>query len=351
MNRFIRMATLATLATLASAAAFPCAAQSNVTIYGLLDVNLGYERSGDLRHKGVDHGELNGTRIGFRGTENLGNGMKALFVLESGFDISNGEREQGGRHFGRQAFVGLEGGLGRLTLGRQYSPAFVAIDPFDATGSADRSVGLLSRKAGAVKPAYEVRFDNMVKYRSPKFAGFELDAGYWFGREEGSDSSARKQGDGHGIALLYANGPFSGSLVTQTVQQDATGGKVRTNGFGLAYDFGPVKAYFAWTQDRERGTVGSGKARTFDVGAEIKAGASGTVALSYADRDESDGAVGQDAHGWSAYYMHDLSRRTTLYAGYSRLSNESGASYAIGNLRPEAGDSHRVLLAGVRHRF
>ena len=150
---------------------------ANVTIYGLLDLNLARESAGDKERVGVDHGELNGSRLGFKGSEALGGDLKAIFTIESGFDPSTGTAEQGGRLFGRQSFVGLESASwGRLTLGRQYSPAFVALDPFDATGSAARSVGLLTRKTGGVKPAYETRFDNMVKYRSPKLAGFELDA-------------------------------------------------------------------------------------------------------------------------------------------------------------------------------
>lgn len=339
------------VAALAAAFVMPVQAQSNVTIYGLIDLNLGYEKSGGQSRRGLDHGELNGSRLGFRGSEDLGSGLKALWVLETGLDPSTGQLEQGGRAFGRQSFVGLESGLGRLTLGRQYSPAFVALDPFEATGGADRSVGLLTRKAGAVRPAYEVRFDNMVKYRSPNFAGFELDAGYWLGERTATSSTARKEGDGHGLTLSYRNGPLAGAVTTQRVQRDASGGKVRTDGLGLSYAFGVVKPYLAYSRDKESGTVGDGKARTWVLGAEIKAGASGTLAVSYADRNESDGAAGEDAHGWSAYYLHDLSKRTTLYAGYSRLSNEDGANYAIGNLTPAAGESHRVMMAGMRHRF
>lgn len=347
------MQRLSAPALMAAALALPslALAQSNVTVYGLIDLNVGYEKSGSQRYEGVGHGELNGSRLGFRGTEDLGNGNKALFVLESGFDPSTGLAEQGGRLFGRQSFVGLENGLGRVTLGRQYSPAFTALDPFDATGNADRSAGLLIRKAGAVKPAYEVRFDNMIKYRSARLSGFEVEAGYWFGKEAGTGSTARKEGDGHGIALLYANATFSGALTTQSVQRDATGGKVRTSGFGAAYDFGTFKPYFAWSQDKERGSVGRGKARSWDLGTEIRIDPANTVALSYADRDESDGAASEDAHGWSAYYLHALSKRTTLYAGYSQLDNDHGANYAIGNLSPAAGDKHEVMMAGMRHRF
>lgn len=343
-------------AAIAAAVAMPFAAlaqstSSNVTIYGLLDLNLARESAGGKKRVGVDHGELNGSRLGFKGSEALGGDLKAIFTIESGFDPSTGTAEQGGRLFGRQSFVGLESATwGRITLGRQYSPAFVALDPFDATGAADRSVGLLTRKTGGIKPAYETRFDNMVKYRSPSFAGLEFDLGYWLGEKSGN-GDALKEGNGHGITALYKNGALAASLTTQSVYRNATGGRVRTTGGGLAYDFGIVKPYLAYTQDRESGTVGSGKARTFDIGAEIRVTGSDTIALSYAKRDERSDAAAEDAQGWSAYYLHDLSKRTTLYAAYSQLSNKDDANYALGNLTPDAGDDPRVVMAGIRHRF
>lgn len=348
MNRNILAAAVAVSALVLPPAA---CAQSNVTIYGLIDLNLSHTRAGSQSRSALDHGELNGTRLGFRGSEDLGNGMKAIFTLEQGFDPSTGLLEQGGRTFGRQSFVGVEGGWGRLTLGRQYTPAFVAIDPMDATGSADRSPGLLSRKTGGIKPAYEVRLDSMVKYRSPEFSGFSVDAAYWLGGKTATDSTARREGDGFGIAGLYKRGPLSASIVTQRIQRDSTGGKVRTDGFGLAYDFGPAKAYFAYTRDKESGSQGEGKARTYDVGVEIKAGKQSTVAISYADRNESNDAAAEDARGWSAYYMYDLSKRTTLYTGYSRLINKDDANYALGNFTPAAGGDPRVVMAGIRHKF
>ena len=87
--------TLVALAAVSAAAgAF---AQSNVTIYGLIDLNLSHERSGDQRYQGVHHGELNGSRLGFRGNEDLGNGIKAVFVLEQGFNIDVGTSRATGR--------------------------------------------------------------------------------------------------------------------------------------------------------------------------------------------------------------------------------------------------------------
>ncbi|MCP5235768.1 MAG: porin [Zoogloeaceae bacterium] len=344
-----RFAVAAVAATLTATSAL---AQSNVTIYGLIDLNLVREWSDSSTFQGVGHSELNGSRWGLKGDEDLGGGNKALFVLESGYSPADGSQQQGGRLFGRQSFVGLQGGWGRVTIGRQYSPAFSAIDSFDATGSSAHAVGLLSRKAGAVRPAYETRFDNMVKYRTPNVSGFEADLAYWWGqRNTSSDSEVRKEGDGGALAVYYRNGPIAASAVTQHVYRDATGGKVRTSGLGFSYDFGPAKAYLAYTQDKESGSQGDGKARTYDISAEIKAGDAGTVAVSYANRNEDDGAAGEDAYGWSLYYMHALSKRTTAYAGYSKLINKDDANYGLEFMTPPAGEDPQAVMLGMRHKF
>ncbi|HOI51982.1 MAG TPA: porin, partial [Azonexus sp.] len=146
------------LATLAAACLFPilAQAQSNVTIFGLLDVNLAQERANGLKRNALDTSELNGSRLGFKGSEDMGNGLKAIFMLESAVAIDTGTSTG----FTRQSYLGLEGSFGRVTFGRQYSPAFVAIDPYEATGSSDRSAGMLHRKSGSVARGYQVRFDN-----------------------------------------------------------------------------------------------------------------------------------------------------------------------------------------------
>lgn len=339
------------LATLAVACTFPtfAQAQSNVTIYGLLDVNLASERAGGLKRNAMDVSELNGSRLGFRGTEDLGNGLKAIYTLETGIATDVGGF--GGDAFQRQTFLGLEGSFGRVTVGRQYSPAFVALDPFEATGSSDRSAGMLHRKTGSVARGYQVRFNNMIKYRSPDMAGFSVDAGYWTGAENVStDSDVRRAGRGYGLTGMYKNGPFSGALTTQSYLSNDTGGRATTHGIAGAYDFGVVKLYALYSQDKERGSQGSGKARSYSLGAEIPVSAVGTVAVSYGNRNESGEANTEDASGASIYYMHNLSKRTTLYTAYSQLNNRGDANYGF-NITPEAGDNTRVVMAGVRHKF
>lgn len=334
--------------------AVPLAAQAqekSVTFYGLFDVNLAREKAGNLSRNGLDHSELNGTRFGVKGNMPLSGGLKGLVVLEGGFDTGTGKSEQSSTLLGRQAFAGIEGAYGRITAGRQYSPAFVAIDPFEPTGGADRSAGMLHRKSGSVKRGYEVRFDNMIKYRSPEFAGLSVDAGYWTGKENSSDKSdVRNEGSGAGLALLYKKGTLSASLVSQSYYTDQTGGKAATNGGALAYDFGLLKAYALYTQDRESGTQGSGEAESFTVGAEIPLTAVDSLMIAYGSRDESGEAAAEDATGASLYYLHALGKETTLYAGYSRLNNKGLADYGW-NLTPAAGTDPSVLMVGLRQKF
>ena len=143
----------------ASLASLPVFAQSGVTIYGLVD--MGYKWSGDnIDHSissgsALDSGMSAGSRLGFKGTEDLGNGMKAGFVLEQGFNLDTGTLGQGGRVFGRQSFVSLSGGFGTVALGRQYPAGYLLTATVDPFGSGT---------AGQYNSVYltEYRWDNAV---------------------------------------------------------------------------------------------------------------------------------------------------------------------------------------------
>lgn len=342
-----------TLAAAAFAAA-PCAAsefEKSIVFYGLVDASVALEKAAEVRRVGFDAGELDGSRIGVRGSTVFDEGLSALFVLEAGFDAGTGESEQSDRLLGRQAFAGLQGTLGRVTAGRQYSPAFVALDPLESTGGAVRSAGLLHRKSGSVRRGYETRFDNMVKYRSPDLAGFVVDAGYWVGDENASaDSDVRKEGSGTGIAALFDNDWLSLALVTQRQYTDDTGGKATTHGAGIAVDFGALKLYLQGSRDIEAGSQGTGEARTASLGARIRFSRRNTVAISVAKRDESGEAGAMDASGATVYYLRALDRETLLYLGYSRLDNKAGADYGW-YIDPAPGADPAAFMVGLRHKF
>ncbi|NUO84657.1 MAG: porin, partial [Cupriavidus sp.] len=149
------------------------AAQSSVTLYGVADINVEYVNrvgavpvaangfnpgAGDKVFR-MASGGLSGSRWGLRGMEDLGNGWQASFVLESGFGVDNGALQQGGRLFGRQAFVALRhAGLGQLSLGRQYTSIFEALANFSPTAYATQYEPVVLQ-AGA-----NFREDNTVKY-------------------------------------------------------------------------------------------------------------------------------------------------------------------------------------------
>jgi predicted porin len=184
-------------------------AQSAVEIYGVVDMGFvaesGTTPTATTKVTPVNKltsGVQSGTRLGFKGTENLGDGMKALFVLETGIAADAGGFNQGNTAFARQSFVGLQSDLGTLTLGRQYNPLFntmLVADPF-AAGMAGAAQNLM--------PTGGIRMNNTIKYASPVFAGFSTELAYGFG--EAVDNSTR--GQERSAAINYSEGDLRAAL-------------------------------------------------------------------------------------------------------------------------------------------
>lgn len=167
------------------------------------------------------NGVQNGSRWGLRGSEDLGDGLRAVFQLESGFDSGNGKSGQNGRLFGRQATVGLASdSWGQLDFGRQTNIAskyFGSIDPFGA-GFNVANIGT------GMSAANTQRYDNMVMYQTPSFSGFQFGVGYSFSADDGNaDGSTKADPDRVGFktadnvraittGLRYVNGPLNVAL-------------------------------------------------------------------------------------------------------------------------------------------
>ena len=197
------------LIALALAGAFASAAQAqSVELYGIVDMGFVQESggpTGTLPSLATPRGTINkltsgaqsGTRLGFKGTEDLGNNMKALFVLETGIAADKGGFNQNNTAFARQSFVGLQSDMGTLTLGRQYTPYFLTMlvgDPFAA--------GMAGAAQNMLMPAANIRMDNAVKYTSPIFGGgFSGEAAYGFGEQAGTNSRSRQLGAYIGYSL------------------------------------------------------------------------------------------------------------------------------------------------------
>lgn len=330
----------------AAAAAFVSAAsaQTSVTLYGLVD--LGVERtklSPGSSTTRLSSGIQSGSRLGFKGNEDLGGGLSASFQLESGIDASTGAFAQGGLGFGRQAWVGLNGGFGSVKLGRQFVPLFIAIDKIDPFGT-----GLTGDGSGAtaVFRGYGVRMNNTINYSTPAVGGFSGEVAYGFGEVAGSTSA----GSQYGASGTYKGGPLTVVAAYNNQNQLAAGapaGKGRTAMVGAGYDLKVVTLNAAYAANRDRDAAGAntGNSRDYLIGLSAPVGAASLIA-SYVHRDDRR-LANADAKYWQFGATYALSKRTNLYSSYSVIKNQANGATGSG----AAGVDISWLNVGIRHRF
>jgi predicted porin len=311
-------------------------AQTSVKIYGVADAGIVLERGGPAGSaENVSSGVASGSRLGFKGTEDLGGGMRAFFVLENGFNMDTGKAGQGGLLFGRQSLVGLSGAAGSISLGRQYSPYYKAtrdiIDPF--------CIGLAGNAQNII-PANS-RVDNSVEYQSPKWNGLSADVLYGFGEVAGDAAKKRSIG----ASATYDAGPLTLVLVHHQ-QGDATGtAHSRNTMLGGRYRFGMVTAHAAYARNRD---VLGNASRDALLGLVVQSGPNRVLTSLVAHRND----YGPEAHALQAAigYEYSLSRRTDLYTAYGHIVNRDGAAYTVGNAT-DAGSGTTGINLGVRHVF
>jgi predicted porin len=362
-------------------------AQSNVTLYGILDVN--WQRIdpevGDTQ-SGINGGHQSGNRFGLRGSEALGGGWNAIFTIEGGFSIDTGTNAnqnsnatggvpvappgalvpQGGasqsRLFGRQAWVGVQSGFGSLVAGRIASLSsgtgsfdiYGNVDPF-ATGFGDSNLGRAFSSANAL------RLDNSVLYKSPTFAGFTLGGSYSFnasGPEVGGSGNNLKV---WGLGGSWGAGPFYAVVTYDSFDIPGAPDSQTHLQLGGTFDFKIVKLHagYAIEDDTRVGsTVGNPALSSTQVAPDADAWMLGvTVPLfggqflvSYMDRDGdpvtvSPGVVDErDFSTWSLGYTYPLSRRTNLYFNYSDTDGEK-------TLNNNPTWDRRMTTIGMRHLF
>jgi len=308
-------------------------AQSSVTIYGLVDIGVASEHGGPAGSvlKLDGSGMHSGNRLGFRGVEDLGGGLSALFVLEKGFNSDTGAIAQGGLGFGRQSFLGLKGGFGTVTAGRQYTPHFQAVDSLDPLdGITGGSFNLLRRS---------VRTDNTLMYATPRLGGFSGQLAYGFGEVAGNSSASRVIG----ASAAYASGPLVIKAAHHNARNATDTDTTKNSFIGGSYNFGIAKAFLGYQMEKGIGTV---DARSALLGVQVPFGAS-TVMASYIRKNDK-AAANDDATMIGLAYTYALSKRTNLYTSYVRISNENSLVY-----RTKAGDGSgdKEFNVGIRHKF
>lgn len=321
--------------------ALPCAAtgaafaQTSLTIYGIVDAGLVYERGGMTGNVSkLTGGVQSGSRLGFKGREELGGDVTAKFVLESGFGIDNGMLGQGGLLFGRQAYAGLGGRWGDLAFGRQYSPHYLALDEIDpfGTGLAGNATNLMSTVT---------RMNNTVKFSTPAWSDLTGELAYGFGEVPGNSAANRQIG----ASIGFLRGPLVLKLAHHRTEDAIGSDRARSTLLAGRLDFG--RAIASLGVGLNRGT-GTNDTRDYMLGVTVPVGA-GALLASYIRKDDRS-ALNGDASQWALGYSHSLSRRTNVYTSFARISNDPGATYTVGNAS-EPGSGDKAFNVGIRHKF
>lgn len=365
--------TLLAAALLAGFAGSAQAANS-VTLYGIVDTGLSYQYAkvkdngvGDAKSHnqfGLRDGVQSGNRWGLRGTEDLGDGLRAVFTLESGFSLNNGNGAQGGRLFGRQATIGLASDAwGQIDFGRQITTVNKYVGGIVNFGSIYAPVNGTFFSTGDT-----TRYDNQIQYRSPSFGGIEFGVGYSFS----ANSLAKVNGDAVGApgnsaiggtknsdydrelnaAVKYANGPLAVAVgYDQIYLKKANPNKdPKALIVGASYDFEVVAlqlayqhvkhgAPFAETNGSAAALLDADSVNSYLVGIGAPLGANGNIYGQWSLSDAKDKE--KKSNAFTVGYTYDLSKRTNLYVygnytqDYLYIKDQKAAQAGI----------------GLRHRF
>ncbi|MGV2292354.1 porin [Trinickia sp. YCB016] len=361
----------------------PNAEAQSVTLYGILDTGIEYVNHANAAGASVVREPINtGTvpsRWGITGKESLGGDWTAIFTLENGFDVGTGNLKQGGRLFGRQAFVGIDGPYGTLTLGRQYSMLLQELFSFDSVGSNIYGFGSLDPWIP------NSRSDNTIAY-SKSIGNLNAGFTYSFGRDNsptggsntpgegacagslpGNASACREwsamlsyTGDPWGIGIGYDSqngGPGSTvNMFNGVAPLPFTAGSNRDTRLlaNTYYKFGALKVSALWEHRHVEPQTPTGAGITSDQ-VTLEAMYQVTPALSVEGLVQRIVNSRQDtrANMEMANVTYLLSKRTALYANLGFLQNSAKAAYTIslGGGTPGFGMNQLGAMVGIRHRF
>ncbi|HSV54064.1 MAG TPA: porin [Burkholderiaceae bacterium] len=334
--------SLIALAVLAAASG-AAMAQSSVTLFGIVDAAVARVSGTGAHRSGMTNSGLNSSRLGFRGTEDLGGGMSASFWLEGA--LSNDDGNAAGYNFQRRSTVSLNGGFGEVRLGRDYTPSFWNTTVFDPFGTNGVGQAMTPAMLGA-----PVRNNNSVGYFLPgNLGGFYGQAQYAFG-EQVSNAANSKQGNYLGARVGFANGPLNVAFGTGKLKGATSAADVKANNLGASYDFGMVKPMAVWAQEK----VGTAKISAFEIGATAPLGA-GELRAAYSRYNVANSST-LDWSKAAIGYGHNLSKRTQVYGTLARVSNKSAQTKAIANnglaaVGVAGGGNSSGIEFGVRHSF
>lgn len=337
--------------TLCASAAGLAHAQSSVTLYGVVDTSLQYLTNADRGGHGqwsVASGSYLPSRFGITGREDLGGGYAAIFMLENGFNGNDGSVATTSSFFNRFSFVGIDTPVGKITLGRQGSVQYdktVFYEPL--------YYGTYSQLSLNAAPITTFKVNNMVKFQSANYAGFDLDVAYGFGQQlPGSNTAGRYMG----AALEYLHGPFSTRVLYEEVRGTVSGAVDQSSLVDRRASAAAVYKGAQWTffADYTRVTGNlhlSPEGDIYTVGTAYQAtpflrfvGEAGLYHRSF---------LPGTPKLFDAMAQYFLSKRTSLYAIGGYMINSGGNAYSVlyPNTTALAGQTQLGLALGIDHRF
>ncbi|WP_431111974.1 porin [Variovorax paradoxus] len=363
------------IAMAAATAAGGALAQSSVTLFGVVDAGVTYTRgsgNGSAHKTQLTNSGNMFSRLGFRGTEDLGGGLAAGFWMEMGLQndsgtgfASNSNNQASGNgtagvlSFNRRSTVSLSGPFGELRLGRDYVPAFwntAIFDPFGTGGGIGANQIYFSGLGGLVAPT-GTRASNSVGYfLPPDLGGFYGQVMYAMG-ENSSDSVVpgtrvpnERDGQHTGARFGYLGGGFNVALATGRTRYAS--GDLRVTNLGASYTFGPSLMSLKLTGELYKESKGATDAKGALIGFQLPVGP-GEIKASYARyRLEPAGVSLKPTSAKLAIgYVHNLSRRTALYATIARISNHNGATQALAGAITAPNRASSGTEFGMRHIF
>ena len=387
MKQKMKNALFALTATGAVALPMHAFAQSAVTLYGAIDEGVQY--TSNVKGKSnieTTSGQDSGDRWGLKGSEDLGGGLKALFQIENGFNLNTGNLENGGRIFGRQAYVGVQSdSFGTLTVGRQYDPLVDLLGPLTANGNWAGS--LLSHVYDNDNTDNSIRVSNSAKFVSNKYAGFTFEGMYAFSNQAGGFADNRL----YGFAGQYANGPVTvvgaylqvnGSDTTNSggavssADTDFTAERNQIFGAGINYLLTSAATVgFIYTHTNLTNVTGSEyfgnltnpasslRFNNFEVNAKYQFTSSFYAGLMYTyTMSHYDSAAGQARPHWGNFggmVDYNLTKRTDVYMqlAYQRASHTDGFAAPLGQAvlvgtdAPSSSLNQTAVLVSFRHLF
>jgi predicted porin len=335
--------SLIALAVMAASGA--ALAQSSVQVFGTVDAWVGSERSQvdtgnglqGVRQTLLGSGGISGSRFGFKGTEDLGGGLKANFLLEQGFDVDTGKAAETGKQFNRQAYVGFSGGFGEVKLGKIWT----AYDDISgATNSAFDSAFSATAQV-FVSGGYNANPNNGLYYATPSFGGFSGALSYALGEDKKNPAARTSASKVWAAHVKYEEGPIFAGLAYQREDDGVPGNSAvkftRLNG---SYDFGMAKALASYG----RVAVGNVKTNEYHLGVDVPLGGNLTLSGGYAySKTKVAGAVLGKLDGVGIALGYDLSKRTMAYAGVNNSKGKDGAGQTI--------VKYNLYAVGVKHTF